>query len=451
MTSIVNIHRNAIKFLREWRKSEYRKPLILRGARQVGKTTLVKTFAQEYDVFICLNLEKKEDRSLFEMTDNVERFITNLFVRENVKQDAKNVLLFIDEIQNSQPAVSMLRYFYEERNDIHVIAAGSLLETVMDMRRISFPVGRVQYLSLRPCSFVEFLNGIGQNQYEEFVSDTNVPEVLHERLINLFKEYTVIGGMPAAVARYAQTKDPLAVSEVYESLLQTYTDDVEKYTSSTATIRTIRAILKVGWNSAAEIISFEGFGNTPYRSREMSEAFQTISKSMLLELVYPISETQIPAIQNFRRRPKLLWLDTGLVNYAVGIQKDVFLSGDVQDVWRGRIAEHIVGQELLAYKKEVSAHRLFWHRDKHGASAEVDFVYEYHGLLIPIEVKSGHNAHLKSLHLFMNEAPHNIAIRVWSQPFSIDEVKTQQGKTFKLVNIPFYYIGQIDEFLRKEI
>ena len=449
--SAIAIDRKAIELLREWRNSDYRKPLILRGARQVGKTTLVKTFAKEFDVFVYLNLEKKEDCSLFEKTDNVNQLLASIFIREGIRQNAENVLLFIDEIQNSQPAVAMLRYFYEERNDIRVIAADSLLETVMDVRRISFPVGRVQYLSLRPCSFVEFLNGMKQNGIEECLTNASLPEALHDRVMQLFKEYMIVGGMPVAVARYAQTNDTIAVADVYEGLLQTYADDVEKYTSSAAITRTIRTILKVGWGSAAEIISFEGFGGTAYRSREMSEAFQTISKSMLLELVYPISDTRLPAVQNFRRRPKLMWLDTGLVNYAVGLQKEVFLSDDIQNVWRGRVAEHIVGQELLAFQNDVSAHRMFWHRDKQGASSEVDFVHNFQGLLIPIEVKAGHNAHLKSLHIFMDDAPHNIAVRVWSHPYLVDEVKTKGGKTFKLLNVPFYYVGQIEKLLQKEI
>ncbi|MBR5434609.1 MAG: ATP-binding protein [Bacteroidales bacterium] len=445
------IHRQAFEFLQEWRNSDSRKPLILRGARQVGKTTLVKHFAETYAVFIHLNLEKREDRNLFEMTDNVNQLIANIFVREGVRQDAKNVLLFIDEIQNSKPAVAMLRYFYEERYDLHVIAAGSLLETVMDVRRISFPVGRVQFMSLKPCSFVEFLDGMDLVQEKEFVEQVDVPWVIHERVMRHFREYTIVGGMPDAVTQYAATHDHQAISTVYESLLQTYKDDVEKYSSSATIIRTIRSILNVGWNSAAEIISFEGFGETAYRSREMSEAFQIISKAMLLELVYPTSETRLPIAPNYRRRPKLLWLDTGLVNYAAGVQKDVFLADDIQDIWRGRIAEHVVGQELIANRTEVSAHRSFWHRDKQGASAEVDFIYPYQGLLVPVEVKSGHNAHLKSLHLFMNEAPHNIAVRVWSKPFSRDEVKTSHGKTFKLLNVPFYYVGQLEKILQKEI
>lgn len=441
------IQRKAILRLREWKESALRKPLILRGARQVGKSTLVREFSKEYDAFIQLNLEHQQDRLLFEITDDVSVFVQNLFVRESIPQDQKNVLLFIDEIQCSQPAVAMLRYFYEERNDIHVIAAGSLLETVMDLRKISFPVGRVQYMALRPCSFTEFLDGIGENTIQDYVRNTTVPIVLHDKVNRLFREYTLIGGMPAAVVEYAQHRDPLAVSDIFESLLQTYKDDVEKYANTPTLVKTIRAILTHGWKCASEIISFEGFAGTHYKSREMGEAFQTISKSMLLELVYPSSSVQLPILQNLRKHPKLLWLDTGLVNYAAQIQKDVFLAQDIQDVWRGRIAEHIVGQELLSNDVRVSATRNFWVRDKQNSSAEIDFLFPFEGLLIPIEVKSGHNAKLRSLHIFMESAPHPFAIRVWSNPFSMDEIKSPSGIPFKLINIPFYYVGQLEQIL----
>lgn len=448
---MINIQRRALEHLREWKNSVNRKPLILRGARQVGKTTLVKEFAKEYAVFLHLNLENEEERLLFEKFHSARELIRAVFMLKNIQQVKENVLLFIDEIQNSQRAVAMLRYFYEEENWLHVITAGSLLETVMDVRRISFPVGRVEYMALRPCSFEEFLNGMGDDFDIPYIQQVDVPDVIHLRLQQWFREYVLCGGMPAAVVQYAQNRDILSVESTYESLLTSYRDDVEKYTSSQALTRVIRAILSHGWKSAAEIISFEGFAGTPYRSREMSEAFQTISKAMLLELVYPSAEDRLPIMPNLRKHPKLLWLDTGLVNYVSGIQRDVFSVEDIQDVWRGRIAEHIVGQELLCLDNRVSATRAYWHSNRYGSEAEVDFVLPYQGLLVPIEVKSGHNAKLKSLHIFMESAPHNIAVRVWSQPYSVDEITTPNGKSFKLINIPFYYVGQIEKILNKEI
>lgn len=446
-----NIQRRALDYLREWKNKVNRKPLILRGARQVGKTTLVKEFSKEYDVFLHLNLENEDERLLFEKFHSAKELIRAVFLFKNIQQVKDNVLLFIDEIQNSQKAVAMLRYFYEEENWLHVITAGSLLETVMDVRRISFPVGRVDYMALRPCSFEEFLNGMGDDFDIPYIQNVDVLDVIHPRLQQWFREYVLCGGMPAAVVQYAQNRDILSVKSTYESLLTSYRDDVEKYTSSQTLTRVVRAILTHGWKSASEIISFEGFAGTPYRSREMSEAFQTISKAMLLELVYPSSEERLPIMPNLRKHPKLLWLDTGLVNYVSGIQRDVFSVEDIQDVWRGRIAEHIVGQELLCLDNRVSATRAYWHSNRIGSEAEVDFVHPYQGLLVPIEVKSGHNAKLKSLHIFMESAPHNIAVRVWSQPYSIDEVSTPSGKPFKLINIPFYYVGQIEKILNREI
>jgi predicted AAA+ superfamily ATPase len=166
-----------------------------------------------------------------------------------------------------------------------------------------------------------------------------------------------------------------------------------------------------------------------------------------LELCHPTTDCLVPVTKDLKRSPKLWWLDCGLVNYAANVQKEVFGSTDILDAWRGKIAEQVVAQELLALDSRVSNQRNFWVRNKKDSDAEVDFVLQYDSKVIPIEVKSGHNAKLKSLHLFMDEAPHSIAVRVWSQPFSIDEVTTQNGKTFKLINVPFYYVNRIEEIL----
>jgi predicted AAA+ superfamily ATPase len=444
------IQRKALERLLRWKENENRKPLVLRGARQVGKTTLVREFAKNYDVFLSLNLEDEDDRQLFDDNRNVHKLIAAIFFSRNMEITDKSVLLFIDEIQFSKPAVAILRYFYEEANHIHVIVAGSLLETVVDVRKISFPVGRVQYMAIRPCSFLEFLDGIGENFSANLIEKLDATPV-HKRLVDFFNQYILVGGMPAAIVQYAKKRDIISVREVYDALLGTYKDDVEKYTGNALQIQIIRTILDVGWYSAAAEISYDKFGNTAFSSREMSKAFQTIQKAMLLELAYPTSETRMPLIPNFRRRPKLLWLDTGLVNYYAGIQKEVFSVKNIEDTWRGRIAEHIVAQELLTLDDRLLTKRIFWRREKETSEAEVDFVYNFESKAIPIEVKSGHNSKLKSLHLFMDECPHSYAVRVWSQPFSIDRVKTQAGKEFNLINLPFYYVGVLEKVLDKVI
>lgn len=233
------------------------------------------------------------------------------------------------------------------------------------------------------------------------------------------------------------------------TLLESYKDDAEKYASNDTIAKVIRHLLQVGWAYAGETISFEKFGGSSYKSREMGTAFRTIEKALLLELVYPTSETKLPVLSDYRKKPKLIWLDTGLVNYASKIQQEVFSVANIQDAWRGKIAEHIVSQELLALSSQVSAKRSYWRRNKEGSDAEIDFLFTYNGKIIPIEVKSGHNAHLRSLHLFMDQSPHNVAVRVWSLPLTIDRVSTPNGKEYKLINLPFYYLGVIEKVLDK--
>jgi len=170
---------------------------------------------------------------------------------------------------------------------------------------------------------------------------------------------------------------------------------------------------------------------------------------MLLEMVYPYSGYQVPVMQELKRSPKMLWLDTGIVNYVAGIQKDIFNINDIADAWRGKVAEHIVGQELLSTRINFSAKRNFWVRNAQGSDAEIDFIIQRDSQVIPIEVKSGHNSKLRSLHLFMDEVEHQTAIRIWSGKYSVDIVTTPKGKSFNLYNVPFYYAGILEVLIEK--
>lgn len=439
------IQRDILRNLREWRQKDSRRPLILRGARQVGKTTVVTEFAKEYDVFLHLNLEKRRDRELFESNDDPTKVLDMIYLHlERVKTEG-SVLLFIDEIQNSAHAIAMLRYFYEELPELHVIAAGSLLESLVDVHT-SFPVGRVEYMAMRPCSFLEFLDGIGR-QFDVEVVRRLQGDAVHDRLMDEFTKYLILGGMPAVINEYAKHQDLLAVEPLYESLLTSYRDDSEKYAKNDSQRRILSHILTSGWSEAAETIVFEGFAGSRFKSREVSEAMQVLQRAMLLELVYPVVEARLPLCDNLRRRPKLIFFDTGLVNYRVGMRRDFFGNRDIMDIWRGRIGEHIVAQELIAYNHNVMSRRYFWSKDKGQGNAEVDFVIKYRDMIVPIEVKTGHNSKLKSLHSFMDTVAHDIAIRVWSQPYSVDEVETLAGKKYRLINLPFYYLSQIDKVI----
>ena len=442
------IQRTALQRLEQWKSSSGHKPLVLRGARQVGKTTLINQFAEGFDNYLYLNLDRKRDRELF-VDDDIPTLIDRIHIHCRKRKSDGQTLLFIDEIQNSVDAVRLLRYFREEAPGLYVVAAGSLLETLMDTH-VSFPVGRVEYMALRPCSFVEFLNGIGE-KYDADVVRSLQGEAIHDRLMNYFLNYILVGGMPEVIMKYSERRDVLAVDSIYSSFRNAYIDDVQKYARNNTMAAVIRHIIKEGWTYAAEPISFNNFAESNYRSREVGEALRTIERALLLELSHPVTSEQVPLMPNYKRKPKLLWLDTGLVNYYAGVRNEIFNAKDIMSVWKGRVAEHIVAQELIAENFEFGCRRNYWLRDKLDASAEVDFVYQYGNLVIPIEVKSGTNTKLRSLHQFMDKAPHDIAVRVWTGKYSVDTATTPSGKTFRLINLPFYYVGQLYNILSKII
>lgn len=437
--------RKIIEKLESWKQDKKHKPLILRGARQVGKTTVVNEFGKQFDNYLYFNLERKENTRLFELEIPLDDLVNMLYATSNSPRREGTTLIFIDEIQNSTKAISLLRYFYEQRPDLYIIAAGSLLENLVDVNA-SFPVGRVQYLALRPCSFQEFLGAIGKNSLLNILSQrAEYTSVYHEHLMYQFNQYAIIGGMPEAVQKYAETKDIIAIEDIYESLIQSYKDDSEKYVKGNKLTDVVRFILSYGWAFSGETITLGNFANSSYKSREVGEAFRILEKAMLLELVYPTSMTQMPIIPETKRMPKLIWFDTGLVNYQAGIRKEFIGSMEMLDSWRGHIAEQITAQELWAMEDRVGQHRSFWARPNNGA--EVDFIFVHNSKVYPIEMKSGTNAHLRSLQSFMDNSDIDIAIRVWSKPYSIDKVKTPKGKNFTLINLPFYLIENLHQIL----
>jgi predicted AAA+ superfamily ATPase len=439
--------RSIEKELSRWSADRYRKPLILRGARQVGKTTVVQRFACMFENYLSVNLEKGSAVKIFESTDDVRQLLPLLFLYCNVKKREGKTLLFIDEIQNSPHTVALLRYFYEELPEIYVIAAGSLLETLLD-RHISMPVGRVQYMSLHPCSFAEFLTAVGESRFSAFLYNGELPVAFHDQLSALFNNYSLIGGMPEVVARYAADRDFTILDDVYNSLLNSYKSDIEKYAKNNSQAAIIRYILEEGWVFSGETITLGSFGGSSYRARETGEAFRLLERALLLELVYPLTNALMPMISSLKRSPKLFWLDAGLVNYVSRVRGHHVFT-DLLSGWRGKFAEHLVYQELKSLSFDVGHRQHFWVRDKRGSTAEVDFVYYFDGILIPIEVKSGHNAHLKSLHQYMDTAPHSLAVRIWSGFYSTSTVHTPNNKTFTLINLPFYMISALPNIIKR--
>lgn len=251
--------------LKNWRLSPFRKPLVLRGARQVGKTTAIRLFARSFRQFIFFNLET-DDAKMFEGERNIHRLVDRIFFEKQALKEETDTLIFIDEIQEVPTALNMLRYFYEEYPQYYVIAAGSLLESLFN-QNISFPVGRVDYLYMYPFSFSEFLEAMGEKAAWTAYHTVPVPEYTVERLMQLFHTYTLVGGMPEAVERYVLTKDILQLKPVYDALLLSYLDDVEKYAATSGQIQVMRHCIRSCFAEAGERIKFVGFGPHPILPR----------------------------------------------------------------------------------------------------------------------------------------------------------------------------------------
>ncbi|MBW2064331.1 MAG: ATP-binding protein [Deltaproteobacteria bacterium] len=438
--------RQILDYLRRWALRENRKPLILRGARQVGKTTAVNMFSAEFDQYLYMNLEIGEDRNVFRQDLSFQEIVQALFFLKNKVRKRKKTLIFIDEIQNSPEAVRRLREFYEFAPELYVIAAGSLLETLIS-KQIHFPVGRVEFFYMYPLTFREFLQAMEEEAALKTLNTIPFPQFAHNRLLKLFYQYVLIGGMPEIVENYIKHQDLVSLNPIYEALLVSYLDDVEKYARGHASAHVIRRVIRSSFYEAGTRIRFEGFGQSRYRSREIGEALRTLEKTMLLRLIYPTTSVNTPIVPDLRKAPKLQVLDTGLVNYFVGLQKEIFGTRELNAVYEGRIAEHIVGQELIAQRESAIQEISFWVRGKKQSSAEVDFLAAHENLLIPVEVKSGKAGRLRSLFQFMEKAPHPYAVRIYSGPLQVDEIALIGAKPFLLLNLPFFLVGELNQYL----
>ena len=437
--------RKLYKQLLEWKNSNNRKPLIIRGARQVGKSTLVSDFGKEFRYFIEINLEKSQDKKLFERLDNVSDIINAIFLSKGIPFTEEPTLIFIDEIQESPPAIKMLRYFYEEFPDLYFIAAGSLLEFALK-KVPSFPVGRVKQVVLHPFDFEEFLLALDRKDILEELENLPVKNYAHHTLLDLFHDYAIIGGMPEVVKRYGEEKNMINLGEIYASLWQSYRDDVEKYASNSTERKIIRHIIDTA-PFEKDRISFAGFGNSNYRSREVGEALRSLDMARIIQIIYPSTSVEPPAIPNLTRKPRLQLVDTGLLNYSIGHQAEMIGLDDLNDFYRGKIIQHLVYQQLQAQNHSPLYKPVFWVREKANSNAEVDLLYQYKKYLIPIEIKSGGHGTLRSLHQFIEQSSHKFGVRLLANKFSVESVKTPKGIPYLLMNLPYYASSRIPQYV----
>ena len=439
--------RNIVQELRQWAVKKDRKPLILRGARQVGKTTAVDIFSKDFDQYLYLNLEKKEAAEIFNYNLSTEDLIQAIYLFKDISPSKGKTLLFIDEIQNSPQAIAQMRYFYESAKELHVIAAGSLFEVMARDRHTSFPVGRVEYMFMYPLMFEEFLVATGEEQALKYFNNIPLPEFSFSKLHKLFHKYVLIGGMPEVVKAYIEKKDITSLTPIYQGLLTSYLDDVSKYARNKTMVQVIRHAIESAPLEAGRRIKFHGFGNSNYRSREMGEALRTLERAMLIYLLYPSTVTEPPIRPDLRKSPKLQFLDTGLINYFAGLQKFFFKMEDLHSFYQGILAEHIVGQELLAVDMRTSRKLSFWVRQKKQSKAEVDYIIQSGQYLIPIEVKAGKTGSLRSLHQFVERSAHPFAVRLNAEPVEKVKAVTPNGKQYDLLSLPYFLSAKLQNYI----
>jgi len=440
----MNIKRNIYKKLLEWKSSKARKPLLIRGARQVGKTTLIRDFSKEFPNYIELNLERERDCNLFKI-DDVSKIIDAAYLFKGITPDNKPTLLFIDEIQESPKAIQQLRYFYEDRPELFVIAAGSLLEFALK-NVPSFPVGRIEYMYLHPINFREYLGAINNQNAMAVLQTIPVPNYAHNVLLNLFHEYALIGGMPEIVKRYLNNKNVSGLSKDYKKLWQAFKDDVEKYAKNDTYKKVIRHVIETA-PYELDRIKFEGFGKSNYRSREVGEALRALDLAKIIRLIYPTTCLKPPIISDIKKRPRLQFLDTGLLNQTLLLQGEMLAIDDLDDFYRGKIIQHLVYQELISIHEELPYKPHFWVREEKDRNSEVDLVYQYNKYVIPIEIKAGKQGKLRSLHQFVKRSNHPYAVRIYAGDFKIEKHKTSEGVSYLLMNLPYYLGTKIPEYI----
>ena len=415
--------------LDRWKNSLSRKPLTLRGARQVGKTSLVRKWAKvNYDEFVEINLENKDNLEVFDKVHTVSDFINKANIVTGKKIVPENSLIFIDEIQESKNLMELTRFFAEERPDLHLIIAGSLLEAKM-AGKWNVPVGRIEYMYLYPMTFFEYLKSVQKGNYleqlEEMQFDHEVAGVSY--IENCFKDYILIGGMPAVVNNYIEIGNFSEVKNILADLRRSFIDDIGKYTSGVER-NYVESIFKVAGNYAGQLFNYENFGDLGLKSREVSGAIRRLEQVRLLNQVNAVNSLNIPLTYKYKRAKKMIWLDSGLANEANGVL-ELIPSG----IYQGRITEQIVGQTLIATGSRREFNLSYWARNKDEGSAEVDFCYQYKNKIVGIEVKSGNTKNLKSLFsMIYNGGYMVIPVRVSWDPLKIEEY-THNSKKYKIL------------------
>jgi len=421
------LNRDIESQLNKWKNEQNRFPLLIRGARQVGKSSLVKQFGKQFQYFIEVNLELNPEFSkIFEKNRDPYRICEELALIYNTPIEPGKTLLFIDEIQNSLAAISSLRFFYEQYPTLHVIAAGSLLEFALS-ELSSFGVGRVRSLFLYPFSFNEFLQALGESKLLDAIQRAKpgnpLPELIHKKALNLYKRFVIIGGMPKVVSYYVETGDLLKCQQILDDLILSFQDDFVKYK-----MRVSSFMLKEIFNAVVAQNSNKFVFTKAAPDLNRGQVKLCLELLSMAGLIYPVTHSSANGIPlgaeiNHKFR-KYLVFDTGIYQRILGLElADVLLNSDFDSINKGSIAELFVGLELMKVTEKRNE-LYYWQRESKNSRAEVDYIIQKNTKILPIEVKSGTKGSMQSLFLFLSEKKIETGIRVSQENFSeYDRIK----------------------------
>jgi hypothetical protein len=448
--------RTAGKYLNLWFQRKKRKPLVLRGARQVGKSTLIRQFAKLQGLTLLeINLEKQKLSSLQEEGIRMANLLQEIEIICNQPLTA-NSLIFFDEIQEQPKLLSVLRYFYEDYPQLAVIAAGSLLEFALSQEIYSVPVGRIEYYFLGPMKFSEFLEALEERVLLEYLQKTpkSFIEAAHARLVARYKEYLFVGGMPEAVETYVRTSSPLEVRRVQRSILQTYEDDFIKYAKHSQ-IERLRRVFNFVPGHLGQKVKFSEIDREE-KSRDMKAALNLLIQARIVLPVYHTNASGLPLkAQADDSVLKLYFLDVGLTNCLQGTEWRALTSLSQVDMTnKGATAEQFIAQHLF-YKDDgfESPELFYWLRDKKRQNAEVDFVVSKGARIIPIEVKAEVSGRLKSLLVFMAEKQQPTAVKMDLNHLQSELVEksiqtSPEPVVFELLTIPLYLVERLEDLCK---
>jgi len=424
--------------LNQWADDISSPGLILYGSRLTGKTSLVENFARRFRHYIRLDLKDPADLRIFHLQGTGSEWFDTLCFLKEKDPFSGNTLIFLD---NAGDDTELIRPALElpglnPRIKIILSSASERSEIPRDFST----------LCLRPFSFTEFLNAYGNAESIEAFNEVPFPVGGFHKLLMMFHQYSLIGGMPAIVKKFVETHSMSSLKPVYESTLRELFNDIENTSFRQNKKDLLMMTLQNAFMYAGTRIKFHAFGNVPYGSREMAQVFRYLEHSMLLGLNYPTLTTEPPILDDKTRFPRLQMPDTGMMSYFSGIQKQMILAMDLNALFEGQVLRHVVGQELLSGQYKAPGRLDYWVGGAQSL-AEVDYIIPFEDLIIPVVVRSGEPGRLRSLQQFIDHAPHPFAIRLYAGNVNIRKTETLRGKQYYLLSLPYFLACRITEHL----